>query len=93
MASSAFLSTENDLHHNLRPNIGGHTSRHNNRVPSEILNGQGGYFKKKGDGMGEREIRLKIVKEKAEREKKGKRVQHTAANVIIIVTLIIVIIA
>lgn len=43
--------------------------------------------------MGEREIRLKIVKEKAEREK-GKQVQHTAANVIIIIiTLIIVIIA
>lgn len=39
VAFSAFLSTENDLHHNLRPNIGGHTSRHNNRVPSEILNG------------------------------------------------------
>lgn len=47
VAFSAFLSTENDLHHNLRPNIGGHTSRHNNRVPSEILNGQGGCFAKK----------------------------------------------
>lgn len=40
VAFSAFLSTENDLHHNLRPNIGGHTSRHNSRVPSG-LNGRG----------------------------------------------------
>lgn len=53
-AFSAFLSTENDLHHNLRRNIGGHTSRHNNRVPSfEILNGQGGCFL--GEGEGEKE--------------------------------------
>lgn len=58
VAFSAFLSTENDLHHNLRPNIGGHTSRHNNRMRSEILNSQkgrgegGGCFEKKGDGMG-----------------------------------------
>lgn len=44
VALSAFLSTENDLHHNLRPNSGGHTSRHNSRVPSEKLNGQGGCF-------------------------------------------------
>lgn len=44
VALFAFLSTENDLHHNLRPNSGGHTSRHNSRVPSENLNGQGGCF-------------------------------------------------
>lgn len=76
MAFSAFLSTENDLHHNLRPNIGGHTSRHNSRVPSENLNGRarGGdgdvFFsrEKKGYG-GANEKRLKVSKEKAERER------------------------
>lgn len=54
VASSAFLSTENDLHHNLRPNIGGHTSRHNNRVPSKNLNGRGGWFLGEKDGYGGR---------------------------------------
>lgn len=54
VAFSAFLSTENDLHHNLRPNIGGHTSRHNNRVPSKNLNGRGGWFLGEKDGYGGR---------------------------------------
>jgi len=77
VAFSAFLSTENVLHHNLRPNIGGHTSRHNNRVPSEILNGQDGggrdVSRRKGMGMVKWEIRLKIVEERAGRERKRER--------------------
>lgn len=70
---SAFLSTENDLHHNLRPNIGGHTSRHNHRVPSE------GKLKRAKRGRGVifrweegREARFEISREKRRQKEKGK---------------------
>lgn len=74
MVFSAFLSTENDLHHNLRPNIGGYTSRHNHRVPSE------GKLKRAKRGRGVifrweegREARFEIFHEKKEGKKeKGK---------------------
>lgn len=81
MAFSAFLSTENDLHHNLRPNIGGHTSRHNSRVPSESnLNGQGEgvlflWEKVMGEGGEKRRF------ERKGRERKGKRVRRGSENV------------
>jgi len=104
VAFSAFLSTENVLHHNLRPNIGGHTSRHNNRVPSEILNGQdggGGMFREEKEwGWWNERYDWKLLRrEQAEKERererkrKGKRVQWGGEYVIIIITLIIVIIA
>lgn len=84
MAFSAFLSTENDLHHNLRPNIGGHTSRHNNRVPSKNLNSRGGVvLGGEGRVRGANEGRLKSFDGKG-RERKGKRVQRGSENVIII---------
>lgn len=73
VAFSAFLSTENDFHHNLRPNIGDHTSCHNSRVPSEKatnLNGCGGVFFH-GRRKGANEGRLKVSKEKAEREREN----------------------
>lgn len=73
MVFSAFLSTENDLHHNLRPNIGGYTSRHNHRVPSE------GKLKRAKRGRGvifrwEKEERraLKFHEKKEGRKRKGK---------------------
>lgn len=94
MAFSAFLSTENDLHHNLRPNIGGYTSRHNTSAPSDV-NGRGRVFsfcgrrKVTGGRRGERGL-FKSFKEEG-RERKGKRVRRSGENVIII-TLIVVII-
>lgn len=72
MAFSAFLSTENDLHHYLRPNIGGHISRHNNRVPSGKLNSRGGCFSVgEGRARGANEGGLKVSKKKAEREREN----------------------
>lgn len=94
VAFSAFLSTENDLHHNLRPNIGGHTSRHNSRVPSENLNGREGeggvffFWEKEGYGGRTRGAFKSFV---GGRERKGKRVRRGSENVIIITLTVVII--
>lgn len=87
VAFFAFLSTENDLHHNLRPNIGGHTSRHNSRVPSKNLNGRGGvFFVGEGRVWVSNKKSLKILKKKVEKEK---RVHRDSKNVIIIILIVV----